>query len=288
MSVRPDVPADGVLKMDTKLVRTTALVAAFVLTQASRVQAQAIDVSSTVQRATMAEQSHPPLTFDVASVKQVDISKLGDLIAMDIGTVRRSELTFDNVTLNDCIRFAYGVTSNSQIDGPDWIRSKKFLYSIDARFPHDTTREQLQAMMQTLLVERFKLVIHRERKSLSHYSLVTAKGGIKMESVEDVPLDYQGITNGGYIDSILSMTMLANLLARFETELPVVDGTGKMGMFRVKLQWSLREAERVSDTEQGASLVTALQEQLGLRLVHQNDPIDVFSIESVEKIPTQN
>jgi hypothetical protein len=50
--------------------------------------------------------------FDVASVKPVDISKLGGLISMNIGSERGEEITFDNATLNDCVRFAYGVASN--------------------------------------------------------------------------------------------------------------------------------------------------------------------------------
>jgi uncharacterized protein (TIGR03435 family) len=231
-------------------------------------------------------QSQPE--FDVASVKRVDISKLGDLISMNIGTVRGNELTFNNATLNDCIRFAYGVASNSQIDGPDWIRSKQVLYDIDAKSPSNTTREQLQTMMQGLLADRFKLVIHREHKVLSHYALVAAKGGLKMRPIKDVPLDYQGITNGGHIDSILPMPMLANLLSRFETELPIIDQTGLIGMFPIKLEWSSKQVGMGAEAGLGPSLFTALQEQLGLKLEHQKGPIDVLMVESAEKVPRQN
>jgi uncharacterized protein (TIGR03435 family) len=226
--------------------------------------------------------------FDVASVKQVDVTKLGDSISMKIGTVRGNELTFDNVTLNDCVRFAYDLASNAQIDGPDWVRSKKFLYKIDAKSLPNTTREQLQAMMQKLLVERFKLVVRRERKALSHYALVVAKGGSKMVMVREFPPDFQGVTNGGHIDHILPMPMLAYLLSRFETELPIIDQTGLAGAFQVKLDWSLQQVERGVDAEQGPSLFTALQEQLGLKLVHQKGPIDILVIENAEKVPTQN
>ncbi len=87
-------------------------------------------------------QSRPE--FEVASVKPVDISKLGDAISMNIGTVRREEVTFGNATLNDCIRFAYGVASDAQIVAPDWIRSKRFLYDIATRGATGASREQLQ------------------------------------------------------------------------------------------------------------------------------------------------
>jgi uncharacterized protein (TIGR03435 family) len=226
--------------------------------------------------------------FDVASVKPVDISKLGGLISMNIGSERGEEITFDNATLNDCVRFAYGVASNAQIDGPDWIRSKQFLYDIDAKAPPGTSHEQFQAMMQTLLAARFKLVIHREQRLLSYYSLVTAKGGPKMPPTKDIPVDFQGITHGGRIDSILPMPMLAYLLSRFETERPIIDHTGLKGMYRVKLQWSLQQVQNGVDEEPGPSLFTALEEQLGLKLDSQKGPIDVLVVESAEKVPTQN
>jgi uncharacterized protein (TIGR03435 family) len=268
-----------------KLARTSAIAGALSVALAPLAQAGTIHHALTPN---LSEVAQSQATFDVASVKQVDISKLGDSISMNIGTVRGSRLIFENVTLNDCIRFAYGVASNSQIQGPDWIRSKGFLYDIDAQFPPNTTREELQKMMQALLADRFKLVVRPERKSISHLSLVAAGGGVKMESVRDVPLDFQGTTNGGRIDSILPMTLLANLLSRFETELPIIDETGLPGMYRVKLQWSLREVDRGADAEQGPSLFTALQEQLGLRLVHRKGPIDVVLVERADKVPTQN
>ena len=231
-------------------------------------------------------QSQPE--FDVASVKPVDISKLGGLISMNIGSERGEEITFDNATLNDCVRFAYGVASNAQIDGPDWIRSKQFLYDIDAKAPPGTSHKQFQAMMQTLLAERFKLVIHREQRLLSYYSLVTAKGGLKMPPIKDIPVNFQGITHGGRIDSILPMPMLAYLLSRFETERPIIDQTGLNGMYRVKLQWSLQQVQSGVDEETGPSLFTALEEQLGLKLDSKKGLIDVLVVESAEKVPTQN
>lgn len=229
-----------------------------------------------------------PKMFDVASVRQVDTSKLGDSIVMNIGTVRGNKLIFENVTLIDCIRFAYGVASNSQIEGPDWIRSKSLLYDVDAQFPPNTTREDLQKMLQALLADRFKLSVRPERRSISHLALVAAKTGVKMEPVGHVPLDFQGTTNGGRIDSILPMTLLANLLSRFETELPIIDETGLSGLYRVKLQWSLREVEKEGTTDQAPSLITALHDQLGLALIHQKNPIDVVLVEKAEKVPTPN
>jgi len=74
-----------------------------------------------------AGEGQPRPGFEVSSVKPVGISKLGNAISMNIGTVRREE-----------VRGAAGAS-----------------------------REQRQAMMQTLLIERFKLVTHRERQEMA-------------------------------------------------------------------------------------------------------------------------
>ena len=111
-------------------------------------------------------QDHARPEFEVAMVRPVDLSTLGDAISMNLGTVRREEVTFGNATLNDCIRFAYNMASDAQIAGPDWIKSKQFLYDVVAKGTPGASREELQAMMQTLLAERFKLVTHREQRDV--------------------------------------------------------------------------------------------------------------------------
>jgi len=231
-------------------------------------------------------QSRPE--FEVASVKPVDISKLGNAISMNIGTVHREEVTFGNATLNDCIRFAFRMASDAQITGPDWIKSTQFLYDVVARGAPGASREQLQAMMRTLLAERFKLVTHRERKEMSYYALVPSKNGPKMQPVSEIPDDFRGTTYGGRIDSILPMPSLAYLLSRFETERPIIDQTGLSGMYGVKLQWALRPLQHAEPDAPGPSLFTALDQQLGLKLEARKGPVEILVVESAEKAPTEN
>ena len=225
--------------------------------------------------------------FEVASVKPVDVSKLGNAIQMNLGTVRREEVTFGNATLRDCIRFAYGMDSDAQIIGPDWIRSLEFLYDVIAKGVPGASREQLQAMMQTLLVERFKLVTHRDHKEMSYYALVTAKGGSKMRSFQELPDGFRGITFGGRIDNIMRMQGLAYLLSRFETGRPILDETGLRGLYEVKLEWALRQVQN-PDALPGPSLFTALTEQLGLKLEAQKGPVEILVVDSAEKVPAEN
>src|SRR5436190_9911091 len=86
-------------------------------------------------------QDHARPEFEVAMVRPVDLSTLGDAISMNLGTVRREEVTFGNATLNDCIRFAYNMASDAQIAGPDWIKSKQFLYDVVAKGTPGASRE---------------------------------------------------------------------------------------------------------------------------------------------------
>ena len=220
-----------------------------------------------------AGQDPPRPEFEVASVKAVDLSTLGDAISMNIGTVRREEVTFGNATLNDCIRFAFGMASDAQIAGPDWIKSKEFLYDVVAKGRPGASRAQLQEMMQALLAERFKLVTHREQKEMSYFALVPAKNGPKVQRVQEVPDGFRGITYGGRINSILQMPALAYLLSRFERERPIIDRTGLSGMYEVKLEWTLQQLQN-ADAAPGPSLFTALNEQLGLRLEARKGPVD--------------
>jgi len=225
--------------------------------------------------------------FEVASVKPVDLSKLGDAISMNLGTVRREEVTFGNATLNDCIRFAYNVASDAQIAGPDWIKSKEVLYDVVARGTPGAPREQLQAMMQTLLAERFKLTTHREQKVVSYYALVPAKTGPKILPVSAVPEGFRGTNYGGRIHNILQMPGLAYLLSRFETERPIIDQTGLRGLYEVKLEWALRQQQN-ANAPPGPSLFTALTEQLGLKLEARKGPVEMLVVDQAEKVPAEN
>jgi bla regulator protein blaR1 len=226
--------------------------------------------------------------FEVATVKPVDTSKLGDTININLGTVRHEEVTFGNAALMNCIRFAYNLTSDAQIIGPDWIKSNQYIYDVDAKGAPGASREQLQAMMQTLLQERFKLVIHRDQKEMSHYALVPVKGGARIRAIKEVPADFRGTTLGGRINSILQMPMLAYLLSRFERERPIIDQTGLSGFYEVKLEWTPAQQLQKDDPAPGPSLFTAVEEQLGLKLEARKGPVEILVVDSAEKVPTEN
>ena len=195
------------------------------------------------------------------------------------------QITFENATLNDCIRFAYGVTSDAQIEAPDWVKSKGFLYNITGKAPSAVGHDQFAAMMKDLLAERFKLVIHREPREMSYFALALAKRGSQMPVVRSVPDGFQGRTWGGDINTITTMPMLAYLLSRFDTERPTIDETCLRGLYEVRLKWS---PSNMAEGGEGTPLSTALQEQLGLRLERRKGPVDVWVIDAAQQIPLDN
>ena len=91
-------------------------------------------------------------------------------------------------SLTDLIRTAYEV-KDYQISGPDWLGSMLSAqrFNVQATIPEGATEKQVPQMLQALLAERFKLVVHRETKEHSVYALVVAKGGSKLKEAEPEP-----------------------------------------------------------------------------------------------------
>ncbi len=131
--------------------------------------------------------------FDVASVRPsapLDMQKLrADMQAgkmpkfgMHLNGLRAE---FDYMTLRDLITVAYQVKTY-QVTGPDWLNSQHF--DVVARMPEGSTRNDAPKMLQALLQERFKLLVHRETQEHSVLALVVGKSGPKMkESSGDAP-----------------------------------------------------------------------------------------------------
>ena len=230
-------------------------------------------------------QSRPQ--FEVASVKPGAPVPFGDNININLGTVRNGMLTLTNATLNDCLRFAYEITSDQQIAGPDWMHDKSQRYDIVAKALPETPRTEMLNMLQALLTERFQIRMHREPRELSYYAFVPAKKGVKIEPSKEGGAGPNERNVGGHITRRqITMTMLATLLARFELHGIVLDQTGLKGTYSVDLEWT--PANAPVDATPGPSLFTAVQEQLGLKLEARKGPVDVMVIDSALKVPVEN
>lgn len=121
-----------------------------------------------------------PLEFDVASIKpSADISAVISAGKMPHVGVKVDDhrADFGYSTLAQLITYAFKVKAY-QVSGPDWIKSSH--WDVEATLPEGANKDQVPQMMQALLADRFKLVIHHDTKDMSVLALEVGKNGIKM------------------------------------------------------------------------------------------------------------
>lgn len=224
-------------------------------------------------------------------------------------------------TLHFFIRVGYGVF-DFQISGePNWVGSE--LFDVQAKMDksvvdeldklgQDERRRERDRMFQTLLVDRFKLTVHRETKEQKAYTLVVAKNGPKIHPSTPqenenngqtrAPGTYQSIGEFSGVEAPIGGRGLVWLLSQALGQ-PVVDKTGLTGNYDFTLKWNpdQKQAPMLNDTEgnqssadsitsmdsSGPSIFTALQEQLGLKLQAQKSPVEILVIDHVER-PSEN
>jgi uncharacterized protein (TIGR03435 family) len=119
-------------------------------------------------------QGNPP-AFEVASIKPAAPQAMGRMMVRMGGDAGRVD--YANVSLKDVLARAYDV-KRYQIVGPSWLDSER--YDITAKVPDGVPKEQIPAMLQALLSERFKMTIHKETKEQPVYALIVGKGGPKL------------------------------------------------------------------------------------------------------------
>jgi uncharacterized protein (TIGR03435 family) len=217
-------------------------------------------------------------SFDVASVKPNRTGANGGALTRSGGRI-----VFDNVSLRECIAFAYNIATGRdyELSGPDWLDSEKF--DVTATFPPETSRDRVRKMLQTLLADRFRLKTHRESRTLKAYALVAGKQEPRLKPSITAG-DGAFIFGEGHVTArALSMSDLADRLsgAVFKLERPVMDMTGIQGAYDFTLEWA-------PDGVSGASIFTALQEQLGLKLEVRETTVEILVVDRADKIPSAN
>lgn len=227
--------------------------------------------------------------FDVASVKPSPPSN-SDRIDINLGTFRNGAVTLTNTTLSECVQFAYGLVSEDQIDGPDWIRDRRLRVDIIAKAAPGTQREQALVMTQTLLTERFRMQLHREPKPVRHLELTVGRKGSKLPpSSDDAPIRTSTYNRGRLFYDHRNMYGVALLLSR-QLRQPVLDLTGLTGFYDIHLEWAPDDAGGVPAAESSPlpDIYQAVEEQLGLHLESKKTPIDVIVIDRAERVPIAN
>lgn len=193
-------------------------------------------------------------------------------------------LTLTNSTLMNALAHAYHLISRDQVAGPDWILAGTERYDIVAKAPNNTSGEQMLVMLQNLLIERFKLVLHQETRDIPGYALVLGKGRLKLEEVKDPPVKNDWTVNGERREARgVTMPAFAAGFLSLMLQAPVVDQTGLAGFYNFPFSPTKEETRR----EEFPSVDTALGE-LGLKLEDRKLPLDVIVVESGSQIPIDN
>jgi uncharacterized protein (TIGR03435 family) len=227
-------------------------------------------------------------TFDVASVKQGGPVRPDGLLDINLGTSNHGTVTLSNATLSECIQYAYGLTNEAQIAGPDWIRDRGVRFEIVAKAPPETPNEQLRLMLQTLLKDRFRLEMHRESRKVSHFLLTVAKTGPRMPVSEGAGPGARLLYGRGRLSyTRLSMDRFTVLLSRQLKE-PVLNQTGLAGAYDVDLTWTPEDTPPETDRALGPDIFNAVQQQLGLKLEPSKRPLEVLAVDRAEKTPISN
>jgi uncharacterized protein (TIGR03435 family) len=137
-------------------------------------------------------------TFEVASIRPSapitpEMVQAGKIHAgMKIDGAR---VDIGNFTVLQLITKAYDV-KNYQVQGLPWMVPMAQRFDVIANLPAGATKEQVPQMLQALLADRFKVVIHEESKDQKVYALVVDKGGIKMKETVPTPVDGTGPNPG--------------------------------------------------------------------------------------------
>jgi uncharacterized protein (TIGR03435 family) len=180
-----------------------------------------------------------------------------------------------------------------QIEGaPAWINMARFdiAAKMDAPSPQPTStpadkeavQKLLQSRLQAVLADRFQLRVHKGAKEMPAYALVVAKGGPKLTpSTKNT-----GYSTGlGLITcSAASMDDLASILSTMENRI-VLDQTKLAGDYAVTLKWT--PDDTTDPNAELPGLFTAIQEQLGLKLIPTKAPVPTLIIDHVEP-PSSN
>ena len=246
--------------------------------------------------------------FEVASIKPSNPDSRG----IRFQFVPGGGMSISGAPLRELIMFAYDIRQFQMVGGPSWIDTERYDINAkppaggsapDARSMTAVQREEFQKLVQTrmqnLLAERFQLKVTQQSKELPIYNLIEAKGGAKLKPAGDtkgpnfsVSITMQrGAINADGVEIQHLLKGFGNIVGR-----PVRDKTGLQGSYDIKLEWTPDSGASGPGGDgppppptdgTGATIFTAIQEQLGLKFEAAKGPVDTYRIDSVQK-PTEN
>jgi bla regulator protein BlaR1 len=234
--------------------------------------------------------------FEVASVKPQPFTGQGSVGIV----VRGNTLDAEHVSLDSLVMFAYNLRGVQLSGGPSWAKSDVLIYSelyqVIGKASGDPppSMEVFRQMLQTLLADRFELQVRHLQKDLPIYNQVVNKGGPKLkESREGAKFNFvtSGVGRLGVHIAATHMTMqelIDHQLSGY-TDRPIFDKTGLAAPCDFTLEFVVENPPlgQEAGPNDGPALVTAVQEQLGLKLEPATAPFETIVIDHAER-PSEN
>jgi uncharacterized protein (TIGR03435 family) len=158
-------------------------------------------------------------------------------------------------------------------------------FYVVATIPEGATKEQFQRMLQSLLADRFKLAVHREKREIQTLRLLVAAGGPRLKVYVDgePPLKDQPHRPPGIYYRVQGRTMaeFASVVAFYFAE-PVVNATDLDGKYDFDI-WFDTDLRDTNVPTLGAAI-----HSLGLKVESQKGPVEMIVADHVDKTPTAN
>lgn len=224
-----------------------------------------------------------------------------------LDTLPGGRVTGSAVTVNALLRAAYHAQPRDIVGAPAWFGTKR--YDITAKAEGNPAPSG-ESILRELLKERFGLEVHREKREQPTYSLVLARSdgklGPKLTASSFDCVAYRAMSHSPEPGSVpqcgarvnpstvsaraVSMAELATFLVPGARR-RVVDKTGLAGLYDIELSWTPDGPAAAPDARPDDSgpppIFTAVQEQLGLKLVGDKALVEVLVVDHASE-PSEN
>ena len=207
-------------------------------------------------------------------------------------TVRGEDLVVKNLPLTFVMKFAYPTRPIVGFTG--WMDTDKWDIEVKPDTPGTPSIDQERDILQKLLVERFALKVHEEKREMPAYALTVGKDGPKMTKSVDASLkpNFTLFPSGMLHAQSATMDDFARLLQGNVLGQQVVDETGLTGKWDFVLQWTPDETQfagmrgnvppAADDANAPPPLLPAIRDQLGLQLKSEKTQVPVVVIDHVD------
>ena len=241
---------------------------------------EALTVLAAIVSLSAAAQSKGNATVEVAVVRPHPPAVMHNNFSF-----ARNRFELEDQPLLKLIAFAYSMNARQIVGASNWVSEDHWDMSGVTNLGDDATLRQEQQIVQQLLVERFGLRFHREKRELPSYALQVVKDQPKLPAAADPtaqPLEWSQGQAKARTENYRSSSMEYFLLIRqLFMDRPLVDQTGLTGKYDFKLTYSYGDAP--AEGEDAPPMFTAIKEQLGLKFEPVKALVDVMVIDSIGK-----